>query len=460
MKITDFEHKKLSSLALRYIIPSVFGMMFLSLQSIIDGFFISRYVGEHALASLNIVSPIISIMMAVSMVIAIGSQSLISIKLGADEPAKAQNYFRTAMLTSLVIGALLAILGASLARPIVRLLGASDLLVDNSAAYLRIIAFSAPFVCMWMTFDYSVRVLGKPHISMIGMILAAVLNITLDWVLLEHTNLGIQGAAIATAIAYTVACIACAIPLFNKKSVINIYKGKYDFKALGRMVYNGGSEGINSLAGAITVLVFNLTLMKYAGEDGVASYTAIMYIMTIGFSILFGISDGMRPIISYNYGANNTKRLRKSITLLFSLGMITGITACLIIFFGARGLAGLFVSSESIINMTVSGAKIVAFAFLFSNVNILASGFYTSINFAKESIIISLLRGCVFMISGVLVLPLIFGTDGIWGAFLFSDVMTFSIVAVMFIIQYKKKKFFRDGNKSLTNNLAIDNESK
>lgn len=435
---TQKQYRSLIKLCIKYALPSMFGMLFIGLQTIIDGLFVGNIVGENALASLNIVLPYIQVVMAVSMVVGVGAQTLIGIKLGENKEKEAGALFMTAFYSTLGLALIIALCGVFFPYPIVRLLGASDTLATDSANYLRTISYFVPFISVWLLLDYVLRLMGKVKLVFIAMAVSAGLNILLDFLFVKMFAFGIVGAAFATSVAYASACVICLIPYLRRRQTIVFRRVKFDIRAVGRMLYNGSSEGVNSLASAVVILIFNVMLMKYAGEAGVTAFTAILYIMQIGSALLLGISDGVRPIVSLYYGAGETQKLKGVYIIALVMAGIIGllILAAMLIF--ARPLVRMFVSTETVIAMTVTGVHISAFAFLFSGFNVVTSGFYTAIDYARESVIVSIMRGLVFIMIAVFTLPLLFGINGIWASQVVSEAATALVVAGMFLVQQKK----------------------
>lgn len=439
----SLEKTNLLKLSAGYIVPSIIGMLFISLQSIIDGFFVGRFVSDTALGSINIVLPILQFIMAAAMIIGVGAQSLMAIYMGKKDVQKAQNMLRTATLGTAALGIVITFVGIFCAEPIVRMLGANEDFAALSATYLQILSyFTLPIMLMFI-FDYALRVLGKPNLSMIFMIMGALINIVLDYLLIVVFGMGLMGAALATGIAYSASGVCCMIPLLSKKQPLNLFQGSFQGSALLKMAFNGCSEGINAVAGAIMVWLFNLKLIEYSGTEGVIAFTALLYVIQIGSGFLNGMSDGMRPIISYNFGADNTKRLKGCILLEGILAMAIGIVLCIILTCASRPLIRIFVDTESIIRLAMRGSYICGFSFLLSGLNVLMSGYFTSINRAAESALTAVLRGIVFTVIGIFTLPLLLQIDGVWMTMVFTEIMTFLCVVPIFIVYFKKGKLFK-----------------
>ena len=400
-------------------------MIFVGIQGIIDGLFVGNVLGGNALASVNLVQPYMQIIMAAALIISVGAQSIIGINLGKGESEKAQNIFRTASILLILISILVTILGVFFSEKIALILGANEVLLEGSSTYIQIISYFTAFIAIMFLFEMVVRVIGKPNISLVSMIISVVLNIVLDYLLINKFNLGIKGAALATGISYTMAFLINMIPFVSKKTIINLYKGKFDKSVLFQMIYNGSSEGVSSISNAISMFLFNTALMKIAGENGIAAFSIINYIAQVGYMVLFGISDGIRPIISYNFGAENENRVNKTLKISIIVNIIIGAIIFIVMATFSKQLIEIFLKDvKDVVEIASTGAKIYGIAFLFNGTNILISSYFTAIDDPKNSIIVAMSRGIVFILIGIVILPYIFGINGIWMTIVFADIIT------------------------------------
>lgn len=417
--------EKLSKLFIKFTIPSIIGMIFVGIQGIIDGLFVGNVLGGNALASVNLVQPYMQIIMAAALIISVGAQSIIGINLGKGESEKAQNIFRTASILLILISILVTILGVFFSEKIALILGANEVLLEGSSTYIQIISCFTSFIAIMFLFEMIVRVIGKPNISLVSMIISVALNIVLDYLLINKFNLGIKGAALATGISYTMAFLINIIPFVSKKTIINLYKGRFDKSVLFQMIYNGSSEGVSSISNAISMFLFNTALMKIAGENGIAAFSIINYIAQVGYMVLFGISDGIRPIISYNFGAQNENRVNKTLKISIIVNIIIGAIIFIVMATFSKQLIEIFLKDgKYVVEIASTGAKIYGIAFLFNGTNILISSYFTAIDDPKNSIIVAMSRGIVFILIGIVILPYIFGINGIWITIVFADIMT------------------------------------
>ena len=269
---------------------------------------------------------------------------------------------------------------------------------------------------------------------------------------LPISNLGVMGAALATGISYFIALCVCSIPLLRKSNAINFFKGKINFKLMPPVIANGSSEAVVCGSNAISVFLFNSALLNIAGEAGVAAFTIINYIATFGTLAMFGISDGINAIISYNYGANKMKRVRNTYLSALIINIVIGLIVFLIVYFAGDKLIAMFskdpVGDAAVIQMAYHGAKIYAIAFFMIGFNIVGSGFFTAIGGALSSVLIAASRGLVWIIVGVKTFPLFIGIDGVWWTFPFAEVCTIVLTAILFAIFLIKLKKGKTNQKS------------
>lgn len=417
--------EKLSKLFIKFTIPSIIGMIFIGVQGIIDGLFVGNVIGGNALAAVNLVQPYVQIIMAYALIISVGAQSIIGINLGKDDKEKSQNIFRTALILLIIISLIVTIFGIFFSKNIAAFLGANEVLIEDASTYIKTISYFIIFISLMFLFETVVRTIGKPNISLISMIIAVFLNVILDYLLINKFNLGIKGASLATGISYSLAFFINIIPFLNKKSAINVYKGKFDKSTLFPMIYNGSSEGVSSISNALSMFLFNTALMKIAGENGIASFSIINYIAQVGYMVLFGIADGVRPIISYNFGAENNHRVNKILNSSVIVNIAIGAIICIVMVVFSKPLINIFLKDgKEVLEMATIGAKIYGIAFLFNGINILISSYFTAIDDPKSSIIIAMSRGIVFIFVGIVILPYIFGVNGIWMTIVFAELIT------------------------------------
>ncbi len=421
--------EKISKLFMKFTIPAIIAMIIASTQTIIDGIFVGRFVGENALASVNIARPFMDMIFGPTFIIAIGAMSYMGRSLGAKQLEKTQSIFRTATLLGLGLGVLITIVGVSFHDQLARLLGASPLLMPYVASYIETIAYFAPFIIPMFLFGFTSRLLGRPEVYLRSSIVSVIVNVSLDTLLVKELQMGIRGAALATGIAFVSGLLITILPLLNRRSTINLFKGHWMPSTIGSILYNGSSEGIVSISAAVTVYLFNRTFMTLAGESGVAAYTTISYIAMFGIMSVFGISDGITSIISYNYGKKQFDRIKLLMKISLRASAVIGIAIVVIMNFYAEPMIQLFIKSNpSVVTMAAQGASLYSIGFLFTGFNVIQSGYFTAIGNARASILIAMSRGLVGIALGIMILPNFFGLNGIWLTVPFAEVITFFLV--------------------------------
>ena len=437
---------KISYLFRKFGIPAIIGLLCIGFQPMVDGLFLGNFVGPDALAAVNLFMPLYTLITAATVVIGVGCQTIVSISLGQGNYQRAHNAFRSASFFLLLFTSLMAIVSFIRADTIGRMLGANDQLQPYIVKYIQHFAPFFPSLALVFLGDYILKAIGRPYLALFLLGLVLLLNIVLDFIFIGLLNFGVVGAALATGSAMTTSCVIMFSQLACRRSIVNIREGKFSARLVGRMLYNGSSEGLSELSAGITVLLFNWMMMKIFGADGVAAFTAVNYMLFLGVQLFVGLSDGIIPIFSYNYGAGNMERMKQTLLLGFKTNAITGLTFFTLIFFGADQFLTLFFDNSSnehierILSLASTGASFVSFAFLLNGANIISSSFFTSMGDARTSVIISLLRGLLMIIVGITVYPMVFGNDGVWMVIPVAEVVTF--IYSMFILRKRAAWLF------------------
>lgn len=416
-------------LFMKYALPGVAGLLFLGIQSVIDGIVLGRFVGANALASVNLVLPCYSLISAFAIVMGIGGQTLVSISLGRGDKQEANNALRSVFVFLLGMSVVVSLVIFLSAGKIASFLGANEVLLPDAVHYIRALVPFFPLLCAMFFGDYIIKAMGHPLYATSVMGMTVVLNIVLDLVFVAVLGWGVMGAGLATGIAFTMGACFNVPRLFSRHEVVAVQRGRYDQRLVWNAFYNGSSEGMSELSVAITVFLFNITMMRYLGESGVAAFTAINYILFIGTTVFLGISDGIIPIIGYNYGAGQQERIKSILKLAARTNSLIGIGLFLLLLLFGEQVIGLFFKDHGseAFEIASRGVSIYCFAFLLCGLNILASSYFTAIGNAKISIIISALRGLVFVGIGILVLPAVFGIDAIWYEVPIAEICTLSV---------------------------------
>ena len=416
-------------LFMKYALPGVAGLLFLGIQSVIDGIVLGRFVGANALASVNLVLPCYSLISAFAIVMGIGGQTLVSISLGRGDKQEANNALRSVFVFLLGMSVVVSLVIFLSAGKIASFLGANEVLLPDAVHYIRALVPFFPLLCAMFFGDYIIKAMGHPLYATSVMGMTVVLNIVLDLVFVAVLGWGVMGAGLATGIAFTMGACFNVPRLFSRHEVVAVQRGRYDRRLVWNAFYNGSSEGMSELSVAITVFLFNITMMRYLGESGVAAFTAINYILFIGTTVFLGISDGIIPIIGYNYGARKQERIKSILKLAARTNSLIGIGLFLLLLLFGEQVIGLFFKDHGseAFEIASRGVSIYCFAFLLCGLNILASSYFTAIGNAKISIIISALRGLVFVGIGILVLPAVLGIDAIWYDVPIAEICTLSV---------------------------------
>ena len=439
MKIQLSEHFTYKKLLL-FTLPSIIMMIFTSIYSVVDGFFVSNYVGKTPFTAVNFITPFLMIIGAIGFMFGTGGSALIAKTMGEGDKNKANQLFSLFIYVTIICGIIISALGMVFIHPIAAALGAQGEMLKNCVTYGRIILIAMPFFMLQFEFQSYFATSGKPQLGLFVTLAAGLTNIILDALFTAVLHWGLVGAAAATAFTQAIGGI---IPLIYfcrpNSSLLQLTKTKFDKKSLIKACTNGSSELMTNISMSIVNMLYNIQLMKYAGEDGVAAYGVLMYVNLVFLALFIGYSIGTAPITGYNYGAQNHAELKN---ILKKSSVIIGIFAvCMLILAKvlARPLAEIFVGyDKSLFNLTLQGFKIFSFAFLFSGVSIYGSSFFTALNNGLISALISFLRTLVLQISAVLILPLILGIDGIWISIVVAEFMSM-LITVTFIFKMKNK---------------------
>jgi putative MATE family efflux protein len=431
MRIQLSDHFTVRKL-LRFTMPAIGMMIFSSIYGVVDGFFVSNFVGKTSFAAVNFIMPFLMFLGAVGFMFGSGGSALVSKTMGEGDPKKANRIFSLLVYVSIGTGIALAVLGHVLIRPVAMLLGAQGELLDNSLLYGRIILMALPTYIIHLEFQNFFATAERPQLGFLATAISGVTNMVLDALLVAVFQFGLVGAAIATAVSQ---CIGGVIPLVYffrpNTSLLRLRGTTPDLRALGRACANGFSELVGNLSLHLVGMLYNLQLMKYAGESGVAAYGVLLYINTVFLSVFFGYTLGAAPIVGYHYGAGNHGELKG--LLKKSVGIIAVASAAMFLLAQllATPLSMLFVGYDAaLLDMTRHGLRIYAFSFLFVGFGYFTPGFFTALNDAATSATISMLRTLVAQIAAVLLLPLAFGLDGIWASVVAAEVMAMTMAVI------------------------------
>ena len=397
---------------LKFAAPSIIMMTFMSLYTIVDGIFISRFVGSNALSSLNIVFPVITLAIAIGTMFSTGGNAVISKYLGEGNTKRACQCLTQFVLFCVSLSIVLVVLSILFASPISRFLGATDILIDDAVIYLRIVMAFAPACILQTLFQSYFVTAGHPGMGLGLMIVAGCTNAALDYVFIAAMHMGIAGAALATGIGQCIPAVAGVVFfLFTKKELRFTRCGFYP-KETAKAAFNGSSEMVTELSTAIITFLFNIILLRLAGEHGVAAITILLYGEFLFNGFYLGFAIGISPIIGFQYGAQNRHELRRLYKIAFLFAAGTSLFMALLAFLLSGPITSVFTKDPQTYVLAVAGFKLFAVNFLFSGLNITSSGFFTALSNGKTSAIISFCRTLLFTTAALLLLPRFLGITG------------------------------------------------
>lgn len=439
-----FVNSSVGKLMLIYVLPSVAGLLFYGIQNVIDGMLVGRFLGAQALASVNLITPLYSVIGVISIMTGVGCQALVGIALGKQEKGKAVNAITTGAVFVTIVSVILSISGFFGTSELLHILGADENLYGDAVNYLYGLLSLTPCIALMFYSDCMLKISGYPRYAFVVMLLTVVLNTLMNITFIKYSSLGVFGVGLATGIAFTFGLMVSSLITCNKKNYFRIQSGQFKWPLLKEILYNGSSEGMSELAMGLCILMFNHVLMKYAGADGVAAFSVIGYIFYLGTTAFLGISDGIVPVLSYNYGTGNYERVKKVFRIAATINLLFGICIFLFILLFSKSVIGLFLKdmNSPVAVIASSGAVIYSFAFLLNGFNILVSGFFTALANARYSLIVSSLRGLLFIASGLAVLPQLLGITGIWITVPLAEILTG--VVGLYLMKYTKNIIFAE----------------
>ncbi len=431
-----FTYKKL----LRLTFPSIVMLVVTSLYSVVDGFFVSNYAGKVPFAAVNFIMPVLMIVGSIGFMMGTGGSALIARKLGERNQNQANEVFSMVVYVSAIAGVVLALTGIVLLRPVAAALGAGGELLENCVLYGRISLLAAPAFILQFEFQCLFATANKPGIGLAITVAAGLTNMVLDAFFVAILSWGLVGAAIATAIGQ---CVGGILPILyfagKNTSLLKLGKFSFDGRALFQVCLNGSSEMLSNISASIVGMLYNLQLLTYIGEDGVAAYGVLMYLGMIFSGIFIGYSVGTAPVISYHFGADNTqelKSLRQKCLIVIGAFSAAMFLLALVL---AKPLSAIFVGYDpALLELTVHAFFIYALSFLFFGFTIFTSSFFTALNDGPVSAAVSFLRTLVFQVAAVLILPLLFQMEGIWWSIVAAEWMALC-ASILFLKVFQRK---------------------
>lgn len=428
---------------LKFTLPSIAMIIFTSIYSVVDGLFVSNFAGDIPFKAINLIFPFLMIMGTVGLMFGTGGTAIVASTLGEGDREKANEYFSLFVYMTAGLGVFFGVVGLIFLRPIAVALGARGEILENCVVYGRILLCTLPFlVLQFMTQSFFVAA-EKPRLGLAVTVAAGVTNMVLDAVLvtLLPKEYKLAGAAIATGMSQLVGGVIPLIYFFRENSsLLRLGRTRYDGRAIVRACANGSSEFMSNVSMNVVGMLYNLQLLKYAGDDGVAAYGVMMYVSMIFSAAFLGYSIGSAPVVSFHSGAGNHAELKgilkKSLVIIGACGIVMLLAAQLL----AAPLSGIFVSySSDLLNMTVHGLRIFALSFPFMGFAIYGSGFFTALNDGLTSALISFLRTLVFQTGAVLLLPMLWGIDGIWFSVVAAEMM--AVVFTVIFLAAKRRRY-------------------
>ncbi len=439
MKIQLSDHFTTKKL-LRFVMPSISMMVFISIYGVVDGYFVSNYAGGDKFAATNLIWPYLALFQALGFMIGAGGTALVSLRLGEGKKKKANETFSLLVIFAITLGIIMTVIGEALIEPVATLLGATDDILPFCLSYGRIVLASLPFCMLQNVFQSFTVAAEKSKLGLLVTVIAGVTNIILDSLLVAVFGFGVKGAAVATAVSQTLGGI---IPLvyfiLPNSSLLRFTKPHWDFQAIIKTCTNGSSEFVSNISLSVVNMFYNKQLLRFAGNNGVAAYGVIMYVGFIFCAIYIGYSTGIAPVIAYNYGAKNHSELKnlfkKSLIAMGIFSLIMAASSFLL----SEPIASLYVGyDKELMKLTTRAFLIFSPSFLFMGYNMFASSFFTALNNGAVSAVLSFNRTFFVQIITVLLMPYFWGIDGVWWSIAVSEFSAL-LVSVFFWIKMKNK---------------------
>lgn len=434
------DHFNLSRL-MRFCLPSIIMMVFTSIYGVVDGYFVSNFVGKTAFAAVNLIMPFLMILGGVGFMVGTGGSALVAKCLGEKDDEKARRVFSMMIYLTLILGVTLSVLGIIFAEPMARFLGADESMLGNCVTYARTCLIFNTMFMLQNVFQSFLVTAEKPKLGLAVIVAAGCTNMVLDALFIAVFRWEVIGAALATGLSQTVGGLLPLLFFLRKDngSKLRVVKTRMEIRPIVQACTNGASELMTNISSSIVSMLYNHQLIKLAGENGVSAYGVLMYVSFIFAAIFIGYSIGTAPIVGYNFGAQNHPEmkniLKKSVRLTLGTGVVMLGLAQLL----AAPLAHVFVGyDQELFNMTVHAFRLFSFMFLFSGFNIFTSSFFTALNNGAISAAVSFLRTLVFQMAAVLILPVFFKLDGVWISVAFAEICAF-VISIIFLVAKRKK---------------------
>lgn len=425
----------------RFCLPSVVMMVFTSIYGVVDGYFVSNYVGKTPFAGVNLIMPFLMILGGVGFMVGTGGSALVAKYLGEKNDGQARRIFSMMMILTLILGVSTSVLGIVFAKHVAVLLGADGEMIGYCVTYARTCLIFNTMFMFQNVFQSFLVTAERPKLGLAVIVAAGCTNMVLDALFIAVLQMGVIGAALATGLSQTIGGLLPLIFFLRKNngSKLHMVRTRLELRPIAQACSNGASELMTNISSSIVSMLYNHQLLSLAGENGVSAYGVLMYVQFIFAAVYIGYSIGTSPIVGYNYGAQNYAELKnmrsKSIKTMLTAGVVMVVIAELL----APVLAGIFVGyDQELFDMTVHAFRLFSFTFLLSGFNIWCSSFFTALNNGAISAAVSFLRTLVFQLAAVLILPIFFKLDGVWISVAFAEVCAF-IISVIFLLAKRKK---------------------
>ncbi len=429
---------------LTFTLPSISLMVFMSLYTMVDGIFVANLIGTKALSAINIILPMITVFMAVGTMLGTGGNAICARLLGEGKSDEAKRKLTLFSVTGLTVGIIITVFTQLFLHEILEILGATEETYQYCYDYFIVLSLFAPCAILQVIFENAMIASGKPQIAFVAIVCGGLTNLVLDYVFIVYFGMGMTGVALATGIGL---CLPTLIGLYffsTKKAQKSLHfkMFSFDIKAILQASGNGSSEMVAQLASGATTYLFNITMLKMAGTDGVAAITVVLYAQLLINTLFIGFSMGIAPVISYYFGALNKSKLRKLFTICIKFISISSVALVIIAFAINETITGVFLEKGTeAYDLTVHGFYIFSFGFLFAGINIFASGLFTAYSNGKVSALVSFLRTFLFISISILVLPQLIGLNGVWLAVPIAEFLSF-FMAVYFFVKYKERYMY------------------
>ena len=423
-----------------FTIPTIIMTMFISFYTMVDGIFVARFVNTSALSAVNIVFPFINIVIGLGIMLATGGSAFVSKQMGEGKTREARQSFSMLIYLSIGIGFIIMLIGFCFTKSILNFLGSNEAVFDYCKSYFTMLLWSIPFGMLQMQFQYFFVTAGKPTIGLIAVILGGIANIVLDYVFIVPLNMGIMGAALATGIGLAFPAISGLLYFsLYRKGPLFLVAAKINAKQVFQCCANGSSEMVGNLSVALTTFLFNIMMMRYLGENGVAAITIVLYAEYLLNAVFSGYSSGVSPLFGYNYGNGNKDGLKK----LFQISKRFVASVSLLVFLGAMLFSNRIVSvfalaGSDVYHIANNGLHLFSFGFLFMGTNLFVSALFTALSNGKASAILSFLRTFLLITGAILLLPRILGVNGIWLAVPVAEAFAI-VISLVFVCKYRKR---------------------